>query len=134
MNETASLDEKGKWVKANIFDSPVVYRICHEKKVTYFGGFIMEYIQGWCDRGIMAYKPEDTICYLSYEDIAYMFGVSKSMAIKAISQLLKHKLIERVNENERQGKNKSGYKLNVSLIKKAKTKYLAANPIDTEKG
>lgn len=133
MNET-TLDEKGKWVKANIFDSVVIYRICHENKVTYLGGFIMEYIQKWCDRGNMAYKPEDTICYLSYEDIAYMFGVSKSMAIKSISQLLKCKLIERVNENERQGKNKSGYKVNVSLIRKEKVKYLDANPIDLENG
>lgn len=133
MNKT-TLDEKGKWVKANIFDSAVIYRICHENRVMHLGGYIMKYIQGWCDRGEMAYKPEDTICYLSYEDIAYMFGVSKRMAQKAIFQLLKNKLIERVNENERQGKNKSGYKVNVSLIRKEKTKYLEANPIDTEKG
>lgn len=133
MNETA-LDEKALWVKANICDAPIIYRICSVNKIAYLGGFIMEYIKGSCDRGKMTYKAEDTICYLSYDDIAHKFGVSKNMAVKTISQLLEHKLIERVNEKERQGKNKSGYKFNVSLIRKAKTKYLDANPTDKEKG
>lgn len=125
-------EERGKWVKHNLYDGVVYYRLCRRYKIDKLGGYIMDYIGSWCDRGQMTYNQEDNICYLSYEDIAYMYEVTKSMAATTVSKLLKHNLIERVNV--RKGKSKSGYKLNLSLITQEKNKYLNANEIDKENG
>lgn len=115
--ENAAFDENGKWVKKNIYDSAIYYRLCKHYKIMQLCGRVLEYITDYNDRAKMSYKPNEKICYLSYDDITIMYDVSKNMAIKAISQLLNKKLIERVNDDERTGKSKSGYISNILIIR-----------------